>query len=327
MDGTLSLVNKALAYADDPATSNPQRRYVDWSVQRKYAVANPRTIPFTVDPGATLQLFSGTRATSTDATTQLTLTLSALASNRYRFTFSAGTDPVFRTNRAITVAGRNITVTVNANNTVTVASLAGDFTAVVVGDTVLIPDTTTGDAASPFDPLNVGYWSVLSVAGNGSSMQLARPSGVAFTGKSEVVAVASATQFLTYSAAGVQVGDSVNISAGFSAPVIGSYQIIAVTSKWFEILSTAALPTGVSALPGVAGIQFYTQAKRYVRFEADQPCVLRLNGDTGNSNQLTPWTAADADNTAFFEKVGTCWDATVVNSSSMQLNLLFISCE
>ncbi len=327
MDGTLKLIGTTLAYADVGVTSNPMRKYADWAVQRSYKVANPKTEPYTVDPGATLTVFNGSRTMATDGTTQFTLTLSPLASTRYRFTFSAGTDPVLRTARALALATKTVTVTVNNNLTVTMASLVGDWTAVQVGDTVFIPGTTTGDAAAPFNPLNVGYWTVIAVAGDGSSVQLARPTGTSFIGYAEAVVVASNAQVLAYSAAGVQVGDKVRISAGFVAPVLGTYQVIAVTDKWFEITATAPLPTGVSALPGASGIQFFASAKRYMRVEGDQSFVLRGNGDVGSLNQVDPWAPADAEQTGWDEKCGPVWSAVIVNLSSTQLNLIVISAE
>jgi hypothetical protein len=327
MDGTLKLNSNILAYADIGATSNPTKKYVDWGVRRSYPVGNPKSVPYTIDPGGTLTLFSGTRSLSVDNTTNFSLALSTLAADRYRFTFTSGADPVLRTARALTLATRTVVVTVNANLTATMATQAGDWTAVQVGDTVFLPDTTTGDSASPFNPLNTGYWVVIAVAGDGSSVQLARPSGTGFIAYSESVAVSSNPQVLAFSAAGVQVSDKVRISAGFVAPVLGTYQIVAVTSKWFEIVSTKPLPTGVSAAPTATGIQIYTQAKRYARVEGDQSFVLRWNGDTSNLNQVDPWAAADADQTGWDEKVGPCWSAIVVNLSSAPLNLLFISAE
>jgi hypothetical protein len=327
VDGTLKLIISATAYADLGADSNPKRKFFDWQAQRQYAVKNPAGIPYTVDPGATLSLFSGARSLGTDGTTALRLDLSLLASNRYRFTWSGGTDPVLRAARALSLNSRAVTVTTNANLTATFASTAGDWTAVQVGDTVFIPDPTTGDAQGPFNVLNTGYWTVLAVAGDGSSVQLARPTGTGFLAYAETATVTNNSQVLAYSAAGVQVGDSVNLNAGFVTPILGTYQIVAVTSKWFEVTATTPLPSGVSATPGAAGFQVYTLAKRYVRFEADQPCVLRLNGDAGNSNQLQPWTPGDEDHTAFYEKVGPCWSASVVNLSSQPLNLLFQSAE
>jgi hypothetical protein len=323
MNGTLKLNGTTLAYADVGSTSNPTKKYVDWSTTRKYSVSNPKSEPFDLAPGASLTLFSGARSMSTDGTTQLTLTLSTLASTRYRFAFSSGTDPVLRVARALSLAGRSVVVTANGNNTITMTTQAGDWSALQVGDTVFVPDVTTGDAATPFNPLNAGIWTVLAVAANGSNVQLARPSG--FIGYAETAAVASNAQVLAYGADGVQVGDKVRISAGFTAPVLGTYEVVAVTSKWFEVTATKPLPTGVSATPGDAGLQFYTNAKRYIRIEGDQQFVATLNGAALPA--VEAWEAGDEDNTGWIEMCGPVWSAVVQNTSSSTLNLLLISAE
>lgn len=328
MDATLKLISDTLAYGDVGTTSNPLRRYVDWAVSRSYSVRNPKAEGIAVEPGASYTLFSGTRSTSIDGTTEFNLSLSTLASTRYRFTWSGvGTNPVFRTDRALTLNTVLVTIVVNTNQTITMTGVGGSFSAVQVGDVVFLPGPTTGDAATVFNAVNEGLWTVLSVAVGGASMQLSRPSGQTFAAVADSVTVTSNTQVQAFSAAGVQVGDSVNISAGFSTAVQGTYSIVAVTPKSFDVVSTKALPVSATAIPGAAGMLFFSAAKRYVRIEADQECVVRLNGDSGNSNPLVPWAPADPENTAFFEKVGPCWSAVVVNKASVTLNLLFISAE
>jgi hypothetical protein len=328
MNGTLKLNSNIQAYADIGETSNPTKRYVDWSTKRSYPVKNPKSDPHTVDPGASLTLFSGIRSTSIDNTTEFALSLSTLASDRYRFAWTGvGTAPALRTNRGLTLATHAVTMTANANLTLTMAATAGDFTNVQVGDTVFLPDTTTGDAASPFSPLNTGYWFVLSKSLDNGTLQLSRPIGSSFLGYSEVVTVVSNPQVVAFSAAGVQVGDSVNISAGFNGVIPGTYAIVAVTATWFEVIATQPLPISATAVPGVAGMIFYTDAKRYIRVEADQFCIVRLNGDTSDINDVTPWSAGDPEQTGWFEKCGPCWSAVVVNKSSSPLNIYFISAE
>jgi hypothetical protein len=155
---------------------------------------------------------------------------------------------------------------------------------------------------------------------------LARPTGEEFTAITQTVSPAD-TDILFFSSSGVQINDKVVVNAGFAQAALTTYTVVAVTATWFEVTATQALPTSQVAIPGANGIQFYYAAKRYIRAEADQECVLRLNGDTGNTNKLQPWTAGDPDHTAFFEKVGPCWSAVVVNLSSEPLNFLFISVE
>lgn len=328
MDATLKLSSNALAYADLGATSNPLRRYVDWSAQRTYAVKNPKAEPFTVDPGASLALFSGVRTTSADVTTELQLTLSPLDPSRYRMTWtSAGTAPAFRVARSLALSGHAVTMTANNNQTLSMAATAGDFAAVQVGDTLLIPDTITGDAPSPFSALNVGYWIVLAKDGTSTTLQLVRPTGQAFSAVTEVVTPVSNAQVVAYSAGGVQVGDRVVVNGTFPSAVKGSYTVAAVTPTWFEFIATSPLPSPVNGvgISFLAPVFFYSNAKRWIRIEFDQRCSLQLNGLAGQT--LEPWAAGDADNTGFFEMVGPVWSATVVNLSSVPLNFLFLSVE
>lgn len=328
MDGTLKLVSKTLAYADLGETSNPTKRFADWSAQQTYQVRNPKTEPYTIAPGDTLAVFSGVRSTSVANDTEFTLTTSLLSATRYRFTHSAGAAPALRTARAVDLSGVDLTLTVNANSTLTlVADAVTPFSAVQVGDIVFIPGASTGDAASPFDSLNEGYWTVLAVTTSSTTLQLARPLGAGFAAFGQTVTPDDAAEVQIFSAAGVQVGDKVTISVSFVASVQNTYEIVAVNPSWFEVVATQPMPTGITGVPTTSGIVFYTNAKRYVRFQADQECVVRLNGDATDLNRLSPWTAGDMENAAPFEKGGPTWSASVVNKSSEPLNIIFISVE
>lgn len=326
MDATLVLASLTQAYSDTPNTSAPAMKTVDWANQVSVAVANAKTDPYTIAPGDTQSIYSGVRSTGVDGTTQFTLTLSG-ASNRYRFTATAGTAPALRTDRGLTLATVAVTVTVNSNQTATVAANASAFSSVQVGDTVFIPGPTTGDATTVFNPLNEGSWSVLAVATDGSSMQLTRPSGEDFVAYGETVTVGSNIQLQAFSAAGVQVGDQVNISAGFAASVQKSFSVVAVNPKWFEVISTAALPISAVATPGASGIQFFSAAKRFIRILADQECIPRLNGDSGNTNRMSPWAPGDRAQMGEFVKVGPTWSLTIQNVSQTVMNVLVISAE
>lgn len=334
MIATLNIASLTQAYADNPGSSNPIMRYVDWTIsQNSISVNNPKSTPYTVAPGATLAVFNNARATSIDNTTEFQLTLSSIpgATTRYRFTWTAtGTAPAFRVDRGITLSGHAVTMTAQTNSTLSMAATAGDFTAVVVGDVLYIPDTSIGDSVtSPYNSLNVGYWVVLSKDGTSSTLQLARPSGSAFSGYSQTVAGISITNSTqqAFSSAGVQVGDSVDVSSGFAAVAQQSYQVVAVNPKWIEVLSTAALPISQTAVPGASGMLFYNGAKRFIHLETDQDCVLQLNGDTGTTQRVTPWLAADPAQVGSYSKTGICWSLTVINRSSQNMNLIIITAE
>jgi hypothetical protein len=325
MNGTLSLSTRSLGYSDPTNPGNdPQKRNVDWRSSITVAAKNVSGVPYTIPVGASVTLFDGTRSNSSDGTTQWTLALSTLSSDRYRFTNSAGTAPVLRTPRTLAL-GATVTVLVNANQTATFTSTASAFTAVQVGDTVFVPGVTTGDTG-PFSPLNQGFWTVLSVAVDGSNVQLTRGAGVTFQGWNEVVSVSSG-QVKAFSAAGVQIGDGVFISAGFSTPVLRGYTVVSVTATWFEVISTSPLPVSAVAIPGASGLQFYSSAKRYVELWADQDCVLRLNGDTTDSNKVSPWQAGDVTQAGIHAHAGISWSAVIVNKSTAPLNIQLITAE
>lgn len=326
MRGTLSLISRTLAYGDVGITSNPELQYVNWSTSKNYQVENPTGLPYKVEPGETLSLFSTVRATSVAGDTEFTISLSPLSSTDYRFTHTAGTAPVLRTNRGLALSGNNVTIAVNANQTVTMTSaLAAGFAAVVVGDTVFIPGVSTGDSASPFDSANEGYWEVI---GKDSStvLQLARPQDVTFLATSETVAVVANSDVQAFSAAGVQVGDAVDISAGFATVVKKKYKVTAVHPSWFEVTSTSPLPLNAKATPGASGIQFYDGAKRFLQVAFDQECTLNINGVTG-ALRLDPWVAGDQGNMSLHQHAGLVWSLAVVNRSQETMNILVITAE
>lgn len=328
MDGTLSLTTRTLGFSDPTNAGNdPQKRNVDWKSSISVPAKNVAGVPYTVDPGATLSLFSGNRTISADGTTQWTLTLSPLAANRYRFTSTSGTAPVLRTDRALALNTQTVIVTVQVNQTATFAANAAAFSAVQVGDTLFIPGVTTGDTAGPFNPLNEGYWTVLSVAGDGSNVQVTRGTGVTFQAFGQSVVITLNAQVQAFSGTNVQIGDGVVISAGFPTAVLGHYTVVAVAPKWFEVLSTAPLPVSSVAVPGATGILFYQRAKRYVEIWADQECYVQVNGDSGSSNKISPWQQGDITQAGCYIKAGLTFQATIVNASTSPLNIQFISAE
>lgn len=325
MNGTLSLQTRTLGYSDVTNPGNdPQKRNVDWRSSISVSANNIAQQPYTIAAGGTLTLFDTTRTTLADNTTQWTLSLSILDVTRYRFTNTGGTAPALRTARTLSL-GPTVAVAVNANQTATFTSSVSAFSTAQVGDTVFVPGTTTGDSG-PFNVLNQGFWTVLSVAVDGSNMQLTRGTGVVFQAWVETVSV-SAGNVQIFSASGIQIGDGVFINAGFSTPVLRGYSVIAVTPSWFEVLSTAPLPVSAVAIPGINGLQFYSGAKRYVEIWADQESVARFNGAADDSNKISPWQAGDINQAGLHVHTGLTWSAIIVNKSTSPLNLTIITAE
>lgn len=321
--------SNVVAFGDTLTPSNPQRKAFDWMrSQQGLLVSNPRSDAYIIAANSSQLLFDGTRSTLIDNSTQFLLTLTNLASNQYRMAYTGvGTSPGFRTDRALTLSGTTVTLTINPNATVTLVAPAASFSNVIVGDWLLIPGVSTGDGAGPFNVSNEGYWVVLAKDGLSSTLQIVRLAGQSFSGYGQTLTLTTNTQLIAFSSTGIQLSDKVEISNGFSLPILQSYPIVAIAPAYFEFLSDAPLPVNQLGVPGVLGFQFYTNAKKYLRIEADQEAVIRLNGDLGNTQRLSPWLAGDPEQIAEYTKVGPVWSLVIVNRSTVDLNISMISVE
>ena len=322
---TLNINSSILAFDDLPASSNPSRKVDHRRSISGIAVRNAGKKGYTIPASSSLLIFDGTRSTSINGTTDFAFALKT-TTNRYRFTWNAaGAAPAFRAARTANTATHTLTWVVNANATVTLTSSAADFGTIIVGDTVFIPGTSTGDTASDFNALNEGYWDVLDATS--TVLGLARPSDTDFTGYGEATVVSANAKFQAFSAEGVQIDDKVNVSAGFVASILGTYEVVAVNPTWFEISSTKTLPATSTGVPGATGMAFYTNSKVYTKVEIDQEGVVRANGDTTDLQYLTPWLAGDESLPAEFTKTGPMWSLTIVNKSTVEMNVTVISAE
>jgi len=319
----LNLLHSILAYdgSEGSTNNNPNRRLANWTREfRNVQVENAVSNQAVIQPGGSLAIYSGTQATSIDGTTAFAVSLLAGTASTYRFLSAAGTAPAFRAERALAAGATTpIVVTTNNNSTAKFASSgtgALSFAAVQIGDVLRIAGLSTGDAAGPFNTLNEGYWSVIGK--DATSITCVRPDGAAFLAAAEsvVLGLGYASVFRAYSAAGVQVGSTVDVSAGFSAVTQKSYTVTAVAPDFFEVVSTTPIPLESGIMPDASGMVFYTSAKKVVYVEVDQEAVVRLNGDASNSNRLSPFLPGDPAQVAVFHKVGLAYSLTVVNRST-----------
>jgi hypothetical protein len=327
----MSILNHSLAvaaYEDSSVSNNPTQRSVDWRKSTgPITVTKPSTVQVVIPPASSVVVFSGTRSTSMDGTTVFASTLNPVLSSTYRLTRTSGTAPAFRTDRALTLSGATVTVAINNNATATFSSsVGGSFSSVSVGDNVFIPTAATGDSASPFNTSNGGLWVVL--AQTATVLTMARSAGESFGGVAEVVVVTANSQFLAFTSSGVQVNDTLEIVAGFSVVAQKAFTVSRVTPSWVEFVSTEALPLESAITPGVGGLVFYTNAKTYVRVESDQEVAVRLNGDSGNTNRLSPRASGTKGSEGWMDKWGPTWSLELVNRSrSSSANVTVISAE
>ena len=324
-------MSTALAYGDATVSNNPDRIFFSWRrAQQALPVNNPESRTYVLTAGETRVLWSGVRgvfiSADTEFTAELLITSDPLSTGfRHRLTHTGGTAPAFRPARTLTLNTKTVVVTINDNPTVTMTTVAGDWSDCEVGDTLFIPSLNSGDSASPFNDLNCGYWTVYGVTTGGAGVVLAR-SGV-FEALAESVAITANAQVQVFGAVGLQVGDTVDISAGFSQAFLRSWKVIAVNPSWFEILSTDALPVTEEAVPGLTGMSFFSSSKRFLRLEGDQEAGVLLNGDTVDHLRLSPWRAGDQAWAGECTQVGTIWAVSVHNRAAVSLNLTCVTAE
>ncbi len=322
----LNLTRRVVAFDDLPANNNPMRRSIDWArSQLSIPVSRAGSGPAMSIPSlGEVSVFSGTRTLDVDNTTELALTLSAIAADRYRLDWTGtGTSPGFRVDRGLALSGGDLTLTLQPNSTVVVThSLGAVFGSVQVGDTFFIAGLLTGDTAL-FDPLNDGEWSVL--AASSSELTLVRPPGTVFSGMTETETVLTDESILAYSAAGVQAGDTLDLSSGFQDSTLRSYGIVFATSNRVDFVS--AIPVATETVNPDTGLMVYNSAKRWIYIESDQEIAVKLNGSTDKTNRVTPWSAGDDAFVGTFEKAGTVYSLVIENLSTTVANVFFASAE
>lgn len=328
MDATLNLYAKLIAFGDRTVNSNPRLRAVDWERDNSgLSVKDPTSKGFEIPVGSSKVIFDGARSTSTDGTTQFSISLLTNTTSSYRITHTSGTNPVFRTGRNLTLNACTVTFAIQPNNIVTL-SVPGlspsDFTNVQANDIIFVPSITTGDSANVINTLNSGYWQVLSKT-NAQTLSIARPTGTVFEGVSETVTLTSNSQMRAFNQSGVQIGDSVIVSSGFSVAAQQTFTVSSVTDSFIEFTSTLPLPNETAIVPGASGLSFYTENKRILYIEADQECVIQLNNSTDESVQVNPIEAGNASRPGMFMKTGSVFSLNVINKSGSTLNLLVIT--
>lgn len=323
---TLIVSSKAVAHSDLAATNDPRRKHFDWTQDRKVPCMNPKSDEEQLASGAVFSFFNGTVATSLDNTTAFDVTRSPLGGNRYRFTNSGGTAPVLRTNRGLTLNTQTLSVLDNGDGSATMTLGGGSWGATAAGDSLFLPGPQTGDGASPFNVLNQGFWVVLAVISS-TVLQVTRPSSMDYSVSAETQTIASNSQVVALSPTGVQVGDQVSISAAFSLSTQRTFTIDAVTDSWFEVVSASIIPLETGKTPGTTGMVFYTEAKKFVRIEADQIVAIRINGMVTDNIKIQPDLPGSVDNTGWQELYGPVWSLTVVNKSAQVANVVVFSAE
>jgi len=317
------------ANSDSRSSNAPSLSNFSWARSANgISVEDPQCQAFQLAPGETRILFSGLRTLAQDGTTQYTLSLVAGSTNLYQLTNTGGTPPNFRIPRT-TGADSTTTATVTLNGPLaTFSSTSGTPFSLISGG------VTVGDYVAIGTNFNVG---------NQGTFQILSFTNTSFTVANEVavaegpIALGSgfATQVQIFSAAGVQIGDTLAITSGFSSVTWGDYQISSVAAESVQFYSNSILPVEG---PITTEVAIYFMAKRLVYLESDQPVEIDINGIAMQSPSLTPFVVPQCPNTAFLNPNGvgtskpgmfllttTAWSMSVTNLSQQVANLTLIS--
>lgn len=326
MNSTLKLTAQVLAFVDEgTGVSNPQQTHVNWAHRPgNIDVSNAAQVPVTIPAGQSVTVFDGTRTLTVDGTTEFDIALVDGEWDLYRLSHVAGTSPGFRTDRGLDLTGDQVSVVVNANGTATFVSAANPWGAVQVGDTVWIPGTDELPA-QPFHIGNQGFWVVIAAAAG--QLVMTRGDENFMAANESNITVVSADDFQAFTSSGVQIGDKLELLAGFVPSSRRTFVVTAVTPDFIEFASTLAIPPEEGIIPTAAGISVYTAAKRFLWLELDQEATVRVNGDAGSTQRVTPWVAADQRAMGVYARTGPTWKLIVVNLSTSTLHGLAISVE
>jgi len=308
------------AYEGDCYSNSPSKSNFRWTRETSNpGISGALSETFEVPPGTTLSLFSGTRALSQDGSTQYSLALVPLNTSIYQLTNSGGTPPVFRTLRTIgTDATSQVTTSVNGpilTYTFTGGTLP-NLSSVQVGDNVLI--------GSDFNQLNQGssggIWQIISKTT--TSFSVVNPNGIV----EGPITLGStfANQVRIFSAGGVQVGDTLVISGGFSPVSQNSYIVTLVTDKWVQFSYAGSLPQeGPITTEAIA---FYSMAKSMIYLESDQNLEVLIN-DAVSGPTIEPTVAIGQIFPGLFLLNSTVYSLSVTNTSINQANVTLLSTE
>ena len=311
----LNLLISLFTFDDIKKTNDPQMVHVDWTRNiSNLTVNNPSNKKEVLAPGESITLLNGAVSTSIDGTTQFDLTNTA--GSTYRIAYDGtGTAPVFRTERALAAdATSAITITKNNNATTTLTASAGtiaNFGVAVVGDELRL--------GAAFNVANQGTHQI--IAKSATTVTIKKADSIA---EVVILGAAFAADLRVYSAAGVQKGDQVRISGGFSSATHDTYEISDVSPDFIEFVSTEAIPEENDITPDT-GLTIFSDAKSLIYIESDKKALVKINGDAGQA--IEPRTVGSSVVPGIYLKLGTAFQIEVENTSLEPATIKHITVE
>ena len=300
------------------SSNSPSKNFFKWTRELQTSISSALSETFTIAPGTTQTLFNGVVSLTQDGSTQYSLALAPFQTSIYQLTNTGGTPPTFRTLRVIgTDATTQVTTSVNGpilTYTFTGGTLPS-LASVQAGDNVLI--------GNDFNVLNqgpTGIWQIVSLTSN--SFSVVNPTG--YVEGPITLGSGFANQVRIFSAAGVQIGDTLVISSGFSPVSRNSYQITLVTDYYLQFSYLGSLP---AEGPITTEVAVYDMAKSFIYMESDQNLGVTLNG-TLSGAQIIPQVAnGSVFPGSFMQNGSVVYSLSVTNNSISVANVTLLSAQ
>lgn len=280
-----------LAYADGPASNQPQVRLADfkWSLMG-LPTDKVRQIPISLSPGESVVVASNTRTISLSGSDTLEITAQPDGKMRISGSFgqrvarSSGDES---TEWELTKSGEMLRIKA-------VGGTPADLSAVQAGDGV-----TLGDA---FGTYNRGDFVVLSKGSDYIDVRNLLAADETVTGKVQI-----------YSSGPVQKNDILDItSTAFAFPNRGSFPVSRVTDDFIEVLNPNVITETVTGV--ISGFSVYPYAYKWLFVAVDRKVSVGLNGDSGNSVEVEPHVEGDySRNPGVLLKRGKVFEVLVTN--------------
>jgi hypothetical protein len=316
----LNLLVHLNAYQDQNASNNPSQNNWKWNREAQgLDISEPESKSASLPAGQSLTLFSGSISNSADNTTTWDIALKAGTSQTYKISKASGTSPAFRTQRSSGAdATTQITVTKNAS-LLTFSSTGGTALDLITGGVIVGDEVRIG---SVFNSANRGKFKVL--ARTATSLTIENSAGVPES--SILLGAGFASELDIFSADGTQVGDKVDLKAGFSSVSFGTYEITDVSPDYIEIYSLSALPSesGVSNNP--SAILVYRNAKSFVYIESNQKLEIQIDG-SATPNGLEPMAAGTALKPGVFMSSSSMKSIQITNKSQDTADVFYVTAE
>jgi len=207
-------------------------------------------------------------------------------------------------------------VTVTKNGPLLTFTSTGGTAFDFVGGGVQVNDEVRIGAG--FDESNQGKFKILAF--DATSFQVENDAGQA---EGPITLGASFAEVIqAFSADGVQIGDKVELSSGFSSVTLGTYEITDVNPEYIEIYSIKSLPeeTAVSTQ-----LKIYNNSKQFIYIETNKKLSVSIDGvGNGEINLLRAGTELKK---GIYMKSGEAYQASITNESSDEAFVFYVTAE